>query len=92
MSSSVCCRLQALFTAAKTTTKPIAAKTLTALVEKFKISSDSSRSHKSYESTVRRLAATQKFSYIEDILEYQKKYTDVTSEGFAVRLILVVLA
>ncbi|GFY88974.1 hypothetical protein Acr_06g0009140 [Actinidia rufa] len=36
---------------------------------------------------VRRLAAAQKLSDIEDIIEHQKKYPDITNEGFAVRLI-----
>ncbi|PSS10330.1 Pentatricopeptide repeat-containing protein [Actinidia chinensis var. chinensis] len=104
MSSSLCRRLQGLFTAAKNTatattslpkpSKPTTTttdKTLTALVEKFKESSNSSRfrsrNHKSYESTVRRLAAAQKFSDVEHIIEHQKNYTDITSEGFVVRLI-----
>ncbi|GFY85336.1 hypothetical protein Acr_04g0000740 [Actinidia rufa] len=39
------------------------------------------------ETTVRRLAAAQKFSDIKDIIEYQKKYPDITNEDFAVRLI-----
>ncbi|XP_062162284.1 small ribosomal subunit protein mS78 (rPPR3a)-like [Alnus glutinosa] len=60
------------------------------LVEKFKKSSASHRfraSHGVYESTVRRLASAQKFSMIEEILEAQKKYPDISTEGFAIRLI-----
>ncbi|XP_057514005.1 pentatricopeptide repeat-containing protein At3g13160, mitochondrial-like [Actinidia eriantha] len=67
------------------------AKTFRILVKKFKKASDSNRfrhrNHRSYETTVRRLAAAQKFSDIEDILEHQKKYPDITNEGFVVRLI-----
>ncbi|GFZ03163.1 tetratricopeptide repeat (TPR)-like superfamily protein [Actinidia rufa] len=67
------------------------AKTFRILVKKFKKASDSNRfrhrNHRSYETTVRRLAAAHKFSDIEDILEHQKKYPDITNEGFVVRLI-----
>ncbi|KAE7995499.1 hypothetical protein FH972_000283 [Carpinus fangiana] len=60
------------------------------VVEKFKKSSASQRfraSHGIYESTVRRLASAKQFSMIEEILEAQKKYPDISSEGFAIRLI-----
>lgn len=60
------------------------------LVEKFKKSSACHRfraSHRIYESTVRRLASAEKFSMIEEILEAQKKYPDISNEGFAIRLI-----
>ncbi|KAK9155942.1 hypothetical protein Sjap_003422 [Stephania japonica] len=40
-----------------------------------------------YQVTVRRLASAKRFSLIEDILESQKKYSDMSSEGFAIRLI-----
>ncbi|PSS24727.1 Pentatricopeptide repeat-containing protein [Actinidia chinensis var. chinensis] len=67
------------------------AKTLRILVKKFKKASDSNRFRhrnlRSYETTVRRLASAQKFSDIEDIIEHQKKYPDITNEGFVVRLI-----
>ncbi|XP_042518146.1 pentatricopeptide repeat-containing protein At1g55890, mitochondrial-like [Macadamia integrifolia] len=60
------------------------------LVEKFKKSSESYRfrcKHRIYEVTVRRLASAKRFSDIEEILEDQKKYNDISKEGFAVRLI-----
>ncbi|XP_021726273.1 pentatricopeptide repeat-containing protein At3g13160, mitochondrial-like [Chenopodium quinoa] len=40
-----------------------------------------------YEHTVQRLANTKSFSLIEEILEDQKQYKDITDEGFTVRLI-----
>ncbi|KAJ8761610.1 hypothetical protein K2173_004386 [Erythroxylum novogranatense] len=40
-----------------------------------------------YESTVRRLATAQRFRWIEEILEDQKKYRDISREGFNARLI-----
>ncbi|KNA16260.1 hypothetical protein SOVF_090790 [Spinacia oleracea] len=40
-----------------------------------------------YEHTVRRLSNTKNFTLIEEILEDQKKYKDITDEGFTVRLI-----
>ncbi|KAL2931191.1 hypothetical protein RDABS01_036601 [Bienertia sinuspersici] len=40
-----------------------------------------------YEHTVQRLANAKSFNLIEEILEDQKKYDDITDEGFAVRLI-----
>lgn len=40
-----------------------------------------------YESTVFRLAAAKQFSLIEDILEHQKQFEDITNERFTVRLI-----
>ncbi|THG19695.1 pentatricopeptide repeat-containing protein At1g55890, mitochondrial-like [Camellia sinensis] len=60
------------------------------LVEKFKKSSESDRFRTKtgvYESTVRRLASAKRFRWIEEILEDQKKYRDISKEGFAVRLI-----
>ncbi|XP_052200988.1 pentatricopeptide repeat-containing protein At3g13150-like [Diospyros lotus] len=65
---------------------------LRALVKKFKKDCDSSRFRRlsgygAYEIIVRRLSAAQKFSYIEDILEHQKRYKDITNEGFSIRLI-----
>ncbi|XP_031486324.1 pentatricopeptide repeat-containing protein At1g55890, mitochondrial-like [Nymphaea colorata] len=60
------------------------------LVEKFKECSKEYRfrcKHNVYERTVRRLAAAKRFSNIEDILEEQKKYAEVASEGFFIRLI-----
>ncbi|KAF3451621.1 hypothetical protein FNV43_RR07716 [Rhamnella rubrinervis] len=60
------------------------------LVDKFKKSSEliSFRNNQGiYHFTVRRLAAAKKFSMIEEILEAQKKYKDITNEGFSIRLI-----
>ncbi|XP_042486654.1 pentatricopeptide repeat-containing protein At1g55890, mitochondrial-like [Macadamia integrifolia] len=60
------------------------------LVNKFKKSSEYHRfrcRHRIYEVTVRRLALAKRFSCIEEILEDQKKYNDICSEGFAIRLI-----
>ncbi|XP_043699250.1 pentatricopeptide repeat-containing protein At1g55890, mitochondrial-like [Telopea speciosissima] len=60
------------------------------LVEKFKKSSETYRFRcrpRVYEITVRRLADAKKFQYIEEILEEQKKYSDISKEGFAVRII-----
>ncbi|XP_047317288.1 pentatricopeptide repeat-containing protein At1g55890, mitochondrial-like [Impatiens glandulifera] len=66
-------------------------KVLATIVKKFKKATDSKRfrhhSHNAYQQTVDRLARAQKFSYIEDILEHQKKYPDITTEGFVIRLI-----
>lgn len=60
------------------------------LVEKFKKSSEVDRFRTKtgvYEDTVRRLASAKRFKWIEEILEDQKKYSDFSKEGFAVRLI-----
>lgn len=42
-----------------------------------------------YRRTVARLAAAKQFSLIEEILEEQKKYDQISREGFAIRLISV---
>ncbi|KAL7244011.1 hypothetical protein ACSBR1_016271 [Camellia fascicularis] len=78
-----------------TTTSPSSSdssedKKLKTLVKKFKKASESAqfrRRNRDYEITVLRLAAARKFSYIEDIIEHQKKYDIITKEGFTVRLI-----
>ncbi|XP_068644981.1 small ribosomal subunit protein mS78 (rPPR3a)-like [Aristolochia californica] len=60
------------------------------VVQKFLTSSETYRfrcKHRVYEITFRRLAAAQRFSSIEQIVDAHKKYRDITSEGFAVRLI-----
>ncbi|KAG6594645.1 Pentatricopeptide repeat-containing protein, partial [Cucurbita argyrosperma subsp. sororia] len=62
------------------------------LVSKFIKSSESERfraRHGIFDSTVRRLAVHKKFSMIEDLIEAQKKYDDITDEGFAIRLIML---
>ncbi|KAL8107832.1 uncharacterized protein LOC141670437 [Apium graveolens] len=40
-----------------------------------------------YESTVFRLAAAKQFPLIQDILEHQKQFEDITNERFAVRIV-----
>lgn len=60
------------------------------VVEKFKKLSESHLFRKQatvYGNTVRRLASAKKFKWVEEILEDQKQYDDITKEGFAVRLI-----
>ncbi|KAG9454306.1 hypothetical protein H6P81_007210 [Aristolochia fimbriata] len=60
------------------------------VAQKFLASSELYRfrcKHLIYAVTFRRLAAAQKFSSIEQIIDAHKKYQDITSEGFAVRLI-----
>ncbi|XVF25944.1 hypothetical protein REPUB_Repub13aG0257600 [Reevesia pubescens] len=60
------------------------------LVLKFKKSCEYGRFRKRngiYEDTVRRLASAGRFRWIEEILEEQKKYDDISKEGFAARLI-----
>ncbi|CAK7350833.1 unnamed protein product [Dovyalis caffra] len=60
------------------------------LVEKFKNASldDHFRTRKDiYKVTIRRLAAAKKFHYVEEILEDQKQYKDMSIEGFNARLI-----
>ncbi|KAK9267497.1 hypothetical protein L1049_009925 [Liquidambar formosana] len=80
--------------------KPLASKSLSTdlyrernlkrLVQKFKKSSELDRFRTKtgvYEDIVRRLASAKRFRWIEEILEDQKKYKDISKEGFAVRLI-----
>lgn len=60
------------------------------LVEKFKIASvdEEFRTKPSvYKEAVRRLAGARKFNYVEDILEDQKQYKDISKEGFNAHLI-----
>ncbi|KAK6917404.1 Pentatricopeptide repeat [Dillenia turbinata] len=60
------------------------------LVEKFKKSSEIDRfrtKHGIYEEAVHRLAVKKKFQWIEEILEHQKTFKDISKEGFTVRLI-----
>ncbi|KAF6147918.1 hypothetical protein GIB67_014498 [Kingdonia uniflora] len=64
---------------------------LTKLVEKFKESSEldvfRSTATDLYKHTVNLLASARQFSSVEEILEYQKKYKDISREGFAIRII-----
>ncbi|KAJ8761775.1 hypothetical protein K2173_004586 [Erythroxylum novogranatense] len=60
------------------------------VVELFKHASENERFRTKsgiYETTVRRLAVAQRFRWIEEILEEQKKYRDISKEGFNARLI-----
>ncbi|XP_044460844.1 pentatricopeptide repeat-containing protein At3g13160, mitochondrial-like isoform X2 [Mangifera indica] len=65
-------------------------KDLKRLVDKFKRYSDLERFRTKtgiYKETVRRLANAKRFRWIEEILEHQKQYKDVSKEGFSVRLV-----
>ncbi|XVE51209.1 hypothetical protein DITRI_Ditri02bG0021300 [Diplodiscus trichospermus] len=77
--------------AAVTSSKPTSdARQLQKLANKFKKSSESNkfRSNKqAYAETVHRLASAKQFSLIDDILQHQKKYKDISEEGFVIRLI-----
>ncbi|KAK8664831.1 hypothetical protein V6N13_084604 [Hibiscus sabdariffa] len=63
------------------------------LADRFKKSSESRRfrnySKKVYSETVQRLASAKQFSLIDDILQHQKKYEDISQEGFVIRLMLL---
>ncbi|KAJ9690169.1 hypothetical protein PVL29_012695 [Vitis rotundifolia] len=98
--SSLARRLRGIFTAPLPATTKTPAKTikrsssnnstLKEMVDKFKKSSGSKRfrSHYGYyEKAVLTLATAKKFSFIEDILEHQKQYNEISTEVFAVRLI-----
>ncbi|XP_059635744.1 small ribosomal subunit protein mS78 (rPPR3a)-like [Cornus florida] len=102
MSSSVYRRLNGLFPATTSTSslpktpktknplpKTPKTKNLLDIVENFKKSSDSEHFRNrasSYKATVRRLFNAGKLSYIEDILEHQKRYKNITNERFTVRI------
>ncbi|KAF3530234.1 hypothetical protein DY000_02043260 [Brassica cretica] len=60
------------------------------ITEKFKKASETEWFRKNiavYERTVRRLAAAKKFEWIEEILEEQNKYHNMSKEGFVARII-----
>ncbi|KAL1221462.1 Small ribosomal subunit protein mS78 (rPPR3a) [Cardamine amara subsp. amara] len=60
------------------------------IVEKFKKACESERFRANiavYDRTVRRLVAAKKLQFVEEILEEQKKYRDMSKEGFAARII-----
>ncbi|KAF8414052.1 hypothetical protein HHK36_002051 [Tetracentron sinense] len=60
------------------------------VVEKFKQFSECDRFRCKdgiYAVTIRRLASAKRFSSIEEIIEDQKKYKDISREGFVIRLI-----
>ncbi|KAF9589330.1 hypothetical protein IFM89_022666 [Coptis chinensis] len=65
-------------------------KNLTTLVENFKKFSKRRRfrsQHLLYEKTINRLALAKQHSLVEQVLEHQKKFDNITKEGFAMRLI-----
>ncbi|KAF9589568.1 hypothetical protein IFM89_025694 [Coptis chinensis] len=65
-------------------------KNLTTLVENFKKFSERRRfrsQHLLYEKTINRLALAKQHSLVEQVLEHQKKFDNITKEGFAMRLI-----
>lgn len=98
--SSLARRLRSIFVAplpaaaetpAKTINRPSSNSSgLKEMVQKFKKSSGSKRfrsSYGAYEKAVLTLARAKKFSLIEDILEHQKQFSEISKETFAVRLI-----
>lgn len=65
-------------------------RSLARLVKKFKESSELERFRTKtgiYKDTVHRLASAKCLNWVEEILEHQKKYKDISKEGFSVRLI-----
>ncbi|KAK1422627.1 hypothetical protein QVD17_17913 [Tagetes erecta] len=63
---------------------------LKTVVQKFKKLSQSHLFRKQanvYNNTVHRLASAKKHKWVEEILEDQKQYDDISKEGFAIRLI-----
>ncbi|KAE7995502.1 hypothetical protein FH972_000286 [Carpinus fangiana] len=65
-------------------------RSLKRLVQKFKKSSEIKLFRAKtniYKDTVHRLASAKCFNLIEEILEHQKKYEDISKEGFSARLI-----
>ncbi|KAL0864129.1 hypothetical protein Bca101_043247 [Brassica carinata] len=60
------------------------------IVEKFKTACESERFRANiavYDRTVRRLVAAKRLHFVKEILEEQKKYPDMSKEGFAARII-----
>ncbi|XP_062162286.1 small ribosomal subunit protein mS78 (rPPR3a)-like [Alnus glutinosa] len=65
-------------------------RSLKQLVQRFKKSSEHERFRTKigiYKVTVHRLASAKRYNWIEEILEDQKKYKDISKEGFSARLI-----
>ncbi|XXG71241.1 hypothetical protein AAC387_Pa07g0539 [Persea americana] len=63
---------------------------LDSLVDRFKKCSNNyrfRRKHSVYDLTVRRLASAERFNSVQDILEHQKQFSDISKEGFSIRLI-----
>ncbi|KAJ4889772.1 Pentatricopeptide repeat-containing protein [Raphanus sativus] len=60
------------------------------IVDKFKTACESERFRANiavYDRTVRRLVAAKRLHFVEEILEEQKKYPEMSKEGFAARII-----
>ncbi|XP_010552369.1 PREDICTED: pentatricopeptide repeat-containing protein At3g13150 [Tarenaya hassleriana] len=67
-------------------------KTLRKQLEKFKKSCESDdfrQVHGIYSAFVRRLKGERKFSMIDEALQYQKKFEDIKSEDFVIRMMLL---
>lgn len=65
---------------------------LTMKVEKFKRSCESEsfrQVHGLYSAFIRRLREAKKFSTIDEVLQYQKKFDDIKSEDFVIRMMLL---
>ncbi|KAL4291298.1 hypothetical protein GQ457_14G010530 [Hibiscus cannabinus] len=80
--------------AAVKSSKPIAdPRKFKKLADGFKKSSESSKFRnyykKAYSVTVQRLASAKQFSLIDDILQHQKKYKEISQEGFVIRLMML---
>ncbi|XP_065877198.1 pentatricopeptide repeat-containing protein At3g13150-like [Euphorbia lathyris] len=93
--TSLCYRLHTLFNVRGTAASPSVTKChkLQKMVDEFKKSSQSPEfralKHKDYFLVVRRLKAANQLSMVEDIVEHQKKFEDITNEQFTTRLILL---
>ncbi|KAL0857653.1 hypothetical protein Bca101_062807 [Brassica carinata] len=65
---------------------------LTKKVEKFKRSCESAtfrQVHGLYSAFIRRLRDANKFSIIDEVLQHQKRYDDIKSEDFVIRMMLL---
>ncbi|CAN6926198.1 unnamed protein product, partial [Brassica oleracea] len=72
--------------------KPTKDSNLTKKVEKFKRSCESQsfrQVHGLYSAFIRRLREANKFSIIDEVLQHQKKYEDIKSEDFVIRMMLL---
>ncbi|EEF43971.1 pentatricopeptide repeat-containing protein, putative [Ricinus communis] len=96
--SSLYRRLRTIFNTPKTTSTatipPSTVNTkerkLQKLVQRYKRSSESPEfraRHRFYSTIVRRLSFAKQFSMVEDFLEHQKNFADITNEQFTIRLI-----
>ncbi|WCJ20358.1 Tetratricopeptide repeat (TPR)-like superfamily protein [Euphorbia peplus] len=86
-------KLQKLVAASTPTTVTRKSHKLQKLVDDLKKSSESpkfrAQNHKDYFAVVRRLKSANQLSMVEEIVEHQKKYDDITNENFTTRLILL---